>query len=137
MARRLRETPMKQFLTTVFIFYCTVAGEIFAEAKTLSKSSSNPLTQLFPLAIIGFIFYFLMIRPQKKKLEEQKVLLSNLTKGDEIFTKSGLLGTITGITEKLITLEVSEGVKLKIIRSQIGGLSKNLFQESVPSKAKV
>ena len=68
-----------------------------------------------------------MIRPQKKKLEEEKRLLSSISKGDEIFTKSGIMGTICALTDKVVTLEV-EGAKIKVLRSQVGGFTKGLFE---------
>ena len=51
-----------------------------------------------------------------------------LTKGDEVYTKAGLLGTIVGMTEKIVTLEVASGVKLKVVRSQVAGKSNGLFE---------
>jgi preprotein translocase subunit YajC len=99
-----------------------------------AQAQTNPVTQFVPFILIFVIFYFLMIRPQKKKLEEEQSMLSTLTKGDEIFTKSGLLGTIVGMTDKIITLEVAQGVKMKILRSQIGGPSSNIFDKKEDKK---
>ena len=93
-----------------------------------SGAQANPIVQFAPFIIIFFIFYFLMIRPQKKKMEEEQKLLSNLQKGDEIYTKSGVLGKIIGITDKVVTLDVDEGSKLKVLRSQVGGLSAKIFE---------
>ena len=101
---------------------------------TAAAGSSNPLTSFMPLIIIFFIFYFLIIKPQKKKVQEEQALLNQLSKGDEVFTKAGLLGTITGMTEKIVTLEVADGVKLKVIRGQIAGLSKTLFEKKEEAK---
>ncbi len=81
-----------------------------------------------PFVLIFGIFYFLMIRPQKKRLDEENAMLATLGKGDEIYTKSGILGTIVGMTDKVITLEVADGVKFKVLRSQIGGLAKKIFE---------
>jgi preprotein translocase subunit YajC len=69
-----------------------------------------------------------MIRPQKKRLDEENAMLAALGKGDEIYTKAGILGTVVGMTDKVITLEVAEGVKFKVLRSQIGGLAKKIFE---------
>ena len=89
----------------------------------------NPIQQFAPFILVFLVFYFLMIRPQKKKLEQEQSMLGALGKGDEIYTKSGMLGTIYGMTEKVITLEITEGVKIKVLRSQIGGLSSKLFEK--------
>ncbi|MEE2742817.1 MAG: preprotein translocase subunit YajC [Bdellovibrionota bacterium] len=93
-----------------------------------SGAQPNPIVQFAPFIIIFFIFYFLMIRPQKKKMEEEQKLLANLKKGDDIYTKSGVLGKIVGLTEKVVTMDIDEGTKLKVLRSQIGGLSEKIFE---------
>jgi len=86
------------------------------------------LMSLLPFVLIFAVFYFLMIRPQKKKLEEEKNLLAKLSKGDEVYTKSGVLGIINGLTEKIVTLEIAEGVKMKVLRGHIAGFSAPLFE---------
>jgi preprotein translocase subunit YajC len=68
------------------------------------------------------IFYFLLIRPQQKRQKEHKQMLSNLQKGDTIFTSGGLRGKITGLDENVITLEIAERVRVKVNRSAVGGL---------------
>jgi preprotein translocase subunit YajC len=106
-----------------------------AQAQDASAQQPNPLVSFAPFVLIFVIFYFLMIRPQKKKLEEEQKMLKSLSKGDEIYTKSGILGKITGMTEKVVTLEISEGVKLKIVRSQIAGLADSLFNNKEEAKS--
>ena len=105
-----------------------ILSPALAQAAT-APQQPNPLVSLLPFAVIFFIFYFLMIRPQKKRLQAEQVLLKSLAKGDEIYTKSGILGTIVAMTEKIITLEISEGAKIKILRDQIGGRTQGLFEK--------
>jgi preprotein translocase subunit YajC len=90
--------------------------------------AANPMLQFLPLVIVFVIFYFLMIRPQKKKFDEEQALINKLAKGDEIYTKSGFIGTISGMNDKIIDLEVAEGVKVKILKSQIAGLAKSVLE---------
>ena len=101
----------------------------FAQAAQTAPQGGqqSPLMAFMPFIIIFIIFYFLMIRPQKKKMQQEKLMLASLAKGDEIFTKAGIIGTITGLTDKVISLEISEGVKMQILRSEIGGSTKNIF----------
>ncbi|MGZ3790214.1 MAG: preprotein translocase subunit YajC [Bacteriovorax sp.] len=87
----------------------------------------NPMMQFLPLVVVFVIFYFLMIRPQKKKFEEEQALINKLAKGDEVYTKSGMIGTIYGISDKIVDLEVAEGVRFKILKSQIAGLAKSVL----------
>lgn len=88
----------------------------------------NPMVQFLPLVIVFVIFYFLMIRPQKKKFEEEQALLEKLAKGDEVYTKSGFIGTIAGMNDKIVDLEVSDGVRFKVLKSQIAGLAKSVLE---------
>ncbi|MFZ8932778.1 MAG: preprotein translocase subunit YajC [Bacteriovoracaceae bacterium] len=106
----------------------------FAEGSANAAAQPSPFASFFPFIIIFMIFYFLMIRPQKKKLEEEKALLAGLNKGDEIYTKSGIIGTIYGLTDSVVTLEVAEGTKMKVLRSHIGGLAKKLFDKTEEKK---
>lgn len=107
-----------------------------ALAQEGGKAAQNVGIQNFvPIILIFGIVYFLLIKPQKKQLEEEKAMLSTINKGDEIYTKSGILGTIVGMTDKVITLEVSENTKIKILKSQIGGLSAKLFEKKEEKKS--
>jgi preprotein translocase subunit YajC len=98
-----------------------------AHAEAVATAPQNPLFQFLPLVVV-FIFYFLMIRPQKKKFEEEQALLSKLAKGDEVYTKSGFIGTIFGINDKIVDLEVANGVRLKVLKGQIAGLAKSVLE---------
>lgn len=100
-----------------------------ADGAPAAASQANPIMQFVPLLVVFGIFYFLMLRPQKKKFEEEQDMLSKLQKGDEVYTKSGIIGTIYGLTEKIVTLETSENVKIKFLRSQIGGPLKSIMEE--------
>jgi preprotein translocase subunit YajC len=68
---------------------------------------------------IFLIFYFMIIRPQQKRAKEREKLLSSIEKGDKVITSGGVHGTVAGVEEKTILLQVTENVKLKIERSAI------------------
>ncbi|NUN06727.1 MAG: preprotein translocase subunit YajC [Bdellovibrio sp.] len=72
-----------------------------------------------PFIFIFVIFYFLIIRPQSKRQKEHQKFLSEVKRGDEIVTSSGILGRVEGITDQFVTLEIADGVKVKMLRSQI------------------
>jgi len=82
----------------------------------------NMQNPLFLMIAMLAIFYFLLIRPQQKKQKEHKAMLTNLKKGDIIFTAGGIHGKITGLTDTTLTLEVADKVRVKINRSAVGGL---------------
>ena len=113
-----------------------ILSSAYAQEAAAGQPTQNPLMSFLPFLVIFFIFYFLMIKPQKKKMEEEQAMINSIGKGDEIYTKSGIIGTITGITDKIVTLEVSDGVKMKVVKNQIGGLAKKLFEEPKKEAAK-
>jgi preprotein translocase subunit YajC len=65
------------------------------------------------------VVYFLILRPQQKKMKEQQTMVSALKQGDEIVTASGFLGKVTGVAEKVVTLELADGVRVKMLKSQV------------------
>lgn len=71
------------------------------------------------MAIIFAIFFFLLIRPQQKKQKEMKEMLKNLKHGDMVVTTGGLHGKITAITDNIITLEISDKVRVKVSKPYI------------------
>lgn len=80
---------------------------------------------LFPLLLMFLIFYFLLIRPQQKRAKEHQSMLNALKRGDEVVTSGGIYGTITGITENTVTLEIANNVRIKVVKAQISSLKKN------------
>jgi preprotein translocase subunit YajC len=83
---------------------------------------------MMPFLLMFMVVYFLMIRPQQKKMKEQQTMLTTLKHGDEVITASGILGTITGITDKVVTLEIADDVKIKLIKSQVAQVVKGAIQ---------
>ncbi|MCK5679424.1 preprotein translocase subunit YajC [bacterium] len=77
------------------------------------------MKSFIPLILMFVIFYFLLIRPQQKRQKEHKALLGNLKRGDTVVTSGGILGKITNVSEKYITIEVAEKVRIKVARGQI------------------
>ena len=84
--------------------------------------SSNPVFQFLPLIIIFVLFYFLLIRPQSKRAKEHKQMVSELSSGQEVVTGGGLLGKVTRVSDSWVTVEVTDGVSLKVQRNTISGV---------------
>ena len=87
------------------------------------QGGSQYMSIVMLVAIVG-IFYFLMIRPQQKRAKEHKNFLANLKKGDKIITSGGLYGTITGITDDSITIEIAEKVRVKVEKGTVATLQR-------------
>ena len=87
--------------------------------------SANPLIQFFPAIIIFFIFYFLILKPQKDKQKEQQSLLKNLAKNDEVVTSSGIHGTIALVKDKTVVVRVDDNVKIEFDKEAISSVIKS------------
>ena len=75
----------------------------------------------FALLMAAFIalFYFLLIRPQQKRAKEHQALLSKLAVGDEVVTSGGMLGRVTEVGDTFVTLEIADGVRVKVQKVQV------------------
>ena len=78
--------------------------------------------QIAPFIGIAVLFYFLLIRPQNKKAKEQREMLSKIAQGDEVATTGGILGKVTAVGEQFLTLEIANGVNIKLQKHQVGTL---------------
>lgn len=107
-----------------------IANAHAQEAAQAAQAQPNIFTSMMPLIIVFVIFYVLMIRPQKKRADQERQFINSLQKGTEVYTKAGVIGTITALTEKVVTLEVENGGKLKVLRSQVGGPLDEIFKKA-------
>lgn len=82
---------------------------------------AGAIAQFLPLILIFAIMYFLMIRPQQKKMKEHKAMVEALRRGDQIVTQGGIIGKVSRIKdgENEVEVEIAEGVKVRIVRSTI------------------
>lgn len=80
------------------------------------------LLSMLPLLLIFVLFYFMLIRPQAKRAKEHKNMVAALAKGDEVVTTGGLLGRITEVGESFVTLNIADGVNVKVQRQSISTL---------------
>jgi preprotein translocase subunit YajC len=88
------------------------------------------LETALPFIVMIGVFYFLIIRPQSKKQREAQNFLTQLKRGDEIVTSSGILGRIEGLTDSFVTVEISDGVRIKMLRSSIAGTQKASIEQA-------
>lgn len=83
-------------------------------------------SNIFPLLMmvsIFVIFYFLLIRPQQKKAKEHRQFLENLKRGDRVITSGGLIGEIITLGDQVLTLEISDKVRVEVGRGHIAGFA--------------
>ncbi|AJE46338.1 preprotein translocase subunit YajC [Celeribacter indicus] len=85
--------------------------------------AANPILQFLPLILIFVIMYFLMIRPQQKKMKEHKAMIEAVRRGDEVVTSGGILGKVTKVREDgLVEIEIAEGVKVRVQKGTLAGV---------------
>lgn len=95
----------------------------YAMGASGAEGQGNPIAAFVPLIVMFAIFYFLLIRPQQKKAKQHREVLGNLKKGDYVVTAGGLYGRIYSIADDVLTLEISDDVKVKANRNYIAGLA--------------
>jgi len=94
-------------------------SDAIAEAGTAAAQAPDPLASLIlPIGLV-VLFYFFLIRPQSKRQKEQKKMIAELQKGEEVITSGGILGKITSINDNFITLEIAKDVSIKMQKAAV------------------
>ena len=81
---------------------------------------SDMLIQIAPLVLIFIVFYFLLIRPQQRKLKEHRDMVAAVRRGDVVVTAGGIIGKVAKVDDQELTIEIADGVRVRIVRSTIG-----------------
>ena len=89
-----------------------------AQAAGAAGGQSILSALMLPVLLL-VVFYFLLIRPQSKRAKEQREMLSKIAVGDEIATTGGILGKVTEVGEQFLTLEIANGVNVKLQKFQV------------------
>ncbi len=100
-----------------------------ATTATAEAPKQSTLGMFMPFVIMLAVMYFIMIRPQQKKMKEHQGMISALKDGDEVITSAGIIGTIQGMSDKVVTLEVAKNVQLKVLKSQVNTVVKGSITE--------
>ena len=91
--------------------YATAAGD--------AAGGGFDIVSLFPLVMIIIIFYFLLIRPQQKQMKEHRSMVEAVRRGDTIVTQGGIIGKVTKSQDNVLTVEIADGVRVKVVKSTI------------------
>lgn len=97
-------------------------SEAWAQSPPAAPQDPGFLGGILPLIIIFVIFYFLLLRPQMKRAKEQRKMVEALSKGDEVVTTGGILGKITDVEDSFITVEIADGVRVKVQRNAVASM---------------
>lgn len=93
-----------------------------AHAQAGAPPGGGGMELLILVGVFFLLMYFLVIRPQNKRTKAHKELIGSLAKGDEITTSGGLLGRITAIGENFISIEISDGVEIKVQKQSVSAM---------------
>ncbi len=85
------------------------------------QGGNDPTFSFVLLGVMFLVFYLFLIRPQQKRQKELMAMLNSLAKGDRVITSGGMLGTVVGLTDSVVTLEIGDKVRVKVLRSHIQG----------------
>jgi len=84
-----------------------------------APGQTGALMQFLPLILIFVVFYFLLIRPQSKRAKEHREMVAALEVGAEVAINGGILGKVTAISDQFLTLEIADGVNVKVQRHTV------------------
>ena len=99
-----------------------------------APGGANPMVNIGFIAVLVAIMYFVMIRPQQKQAKTHRDLLVSLKKGDEVVTQGGILGKIHQVSEQTVTIEIANGVRIRVLKRSV--LAKGAISDEGPAPAK-
>lgn len=88
-------------------------------AGTAGATQPSLLMSMLPFVLIGLVFYFLLIRPQNKRMKSHKEMLANVVRGDTIVTNGGLIGKVVKVTDDELTVDLGSATKVKVVPGMI------------------
>ena len=97
-------------------------GFLISDAWAQGGGQGSPFPSLIMLVVLFGLFYMLLIRPQQKRQKEHRQMAEKLAKGDEVVTQGGVFGRITEVGDSFLSIEVAEGIEIKIQRSAVATL---------------
>jgi preprotein translocase subunit YajC len=98
---------------------------MFVSTALAQDGAGTPeaMLQLLPIVLIFVVFYFLLIRPQQKKMKQHREMLSAIRRGDRVVTGGGIIGMVSKVVDdNEVQLEIAEGVRVRVQRQMISGI---------------
>lgn len=111
------------FVTAIISLGVTsFSSNVFAETAAASATegyANSSLAQILMLVAFGLIFYFMVFRPQSKRVKDHRDLVTKIQKGDEVLTAGGLLGKVTRVNDDFFVVSIAEGVEVMVQKQAI------------------
>ena len=95
------------------------ASPAYASTGAEPSSAAAMFNMIMPLLLIFVIFYFLMIRPQTRRMKQHQAMLAAVKKNDTVVTNGGLVGKVTKVDENEVEVEIAPGVRVKVVKSML------------------
>jgi len=120
----------------VIIGILVFTGGCFPQAPAGTEGENGGLTGIWPmlafLAVLFALMYFVMIRPQRKRQQEQQTLLQELRRGDRVITAGGIYGQIESLSDESVVLKVESGTTIRVARSSVVGRREDQKDTGLP-----
>ncbi|WP_319779784.1 preprotein translocase subunit YajC [Maridesulfovibrio sp.] len=116
------------------MFFADIAHAMGAAGQQAQGGPMGALGSFLPLILMFAIFYFLLIRPQQKKAKEHKAMLDAIQRGDRVLTAGGIYGRVTAVDGDELTVELAEGLQVKVERSFVSNLANPAKKEEKKGK---
>ncbi|MFC0341316.1 preprotein translocase subunit YajC [Paracoccus niistensis] len=91
----------------------------YAQAAAPAAGGAAAFAQFVPLILVFVIMYFLIMRPQQKKMRLHREMIAALKKGDNVITQGGIIGKVVGVRDEEIEVEIAQGVRIRVVRATI------------------
>ncbi len=99
-----------------------------------AQPPGGAFAQFIPILIMFVIIYFLLIRPQQKKMKEHREMMNNIKKGDKVVTSGGIYGTVTAVSETTLNLEIADKLEIKLDKACVNTVLNAAGQKGKESK---
>ncbi len=91
----------------------------YAQAAAPAAGGGTAFAQFIPLILVFVIMYFLIMRPQQKKMSQHRAMVAALKKGDNVVTQGGIFGKVVAVRDEDVDVEIAQGVRIRVVRSTI------------------
>lgn len=107
-------------------------SEAYAQAAGAAPGGTDMLASFLPLVLIFVVFWFLMIRPQQKRMKEHRALVASLKKNDKVVTNGGIMGVVTKAVdgENDVEVEIAANVRVRVLRTAVS----EVVNRTLPAK---
>jgi preprotein translocase subunit YajC len=99
--------------------FATPAMAQTAAGAPAAGGPASFLIQIAPIAAMIVLFYFLLIRPQQRRLKQHRTLIGGVKRGDQVVLSSGMIGKVTKVEDAELSVEIAPGVNVKVVKSMI------------------